>query len=457
MESVVPTPTSPSLQADTDKSPLPPPAAATSPAGKEVGKEVEKEKVKKKVRKRKFVGKSRKKKAGLSSSTAVGSYNASTTRASSVPPELASNPLLLQAIAVLPKNYNFEIVKTIWRLLRVEAKKVALQFPEGLQVYACVISDILQEFAHVETIVMGDVTYGACCVDDFTARALGCDFLVHYGHSCLVPVQSTAIGTLYVFVDIKIDVDHFTATVRHNFPSSTTRLALVATIQFAGSLQIAKETLSGFYPSLKVPQCKPLSPGEILGCTSPSIGEDEYDALVYLADGRFHLESIMISNPTLKAFKYDPYSKVFTREKYDFEKMKEMRKKSIEEAKLAKKVGIILGTLGRQGSPNVLGSLTALLESRGIDYFVVLLSEIFPAKLQLFQGVDAWIQVACPRLSIDWGYAFNTPLLTSYEAHVAYGEAHWAEDTYPMDFYAYAGGEWSVYHKKESKKSVAAV
>lgn len=32
---------------------------------------------------------------------------------------------------------------------------------------------------------MGDVTYGACCVDDYTALALGCDMLVHYGHSCL--------------------------------------------------------------------------------------------------------------------------------------------------------------------------------------------------------------------------------------------------------------------------------
>jgi len=32
---------------------------------------------------------------------------------------------------------------------------------------------------------MGDVTYGACCVDDFTARALNIDLLVHYGHSCL--------------------------------------------------------------------------------------------------------------------------------------------------------------------------------------------------------------------------------------------------------------------------------
>ena len=36
---------------------------------------------------------------------------------------------------------------------------------------------------------MSDVTYGACCVDDYSARALGCDFMVHYGHSCLGELQ----------------------------------------------------------------------------------------------------------------------------------------------------------------------------------------------------------------------------------------------------------------------------
>ncbi len=62
---------------------------------------------------------------------------------------------------------------------------VALQFPEGLLIFACTISDIVEKFCGVETLVMGDVTYGACCIDDFTAVALGCDFMVHYGHSCL--------------------------------------------------------------------------------------------------------------------------------------------------------------------------------------------------------------------------------------------------------------------------------
>jgi diphthamide biosynthesis enzyme Dph1/Dph2-like protein len=43
----------------------------------------------------------------------------------------------------------------------------------------------LRRFTSALTIIMGDVTYGACCVDDYTALALGCDMLIHYGHSCL--------------------------------------------------------------------------------------------------------------------------------------------------------------------------------------------------------------------------------------------------------------------------------
>ena len=69
---------------------------------------------------------------------------------------------------------------------------------------------------------MGDVTYGACCVDDFSAAALEANFLVHYGHSCLVPVDITSIPCLYVFVDITFDVQHLTDTIRCGLPEQPT-------------------------------------------------------------------------------------------------------------------------------------------------------------------------------------------------------------------------------------------
>lgn len=134
--------------------------------------------------------------------------------ATQIPKEILENADLNSSISVLPSNYNFEIHKTIWRAKQTEAKCIALQFPEGLLIFACTIADIVEQFTGAETIIMGDVTYGACCVDDYTARALGADLMVHYGHSCLVPIDTTSIKMLYVFVDIKIDNQHVIDTLR---------------------------------------------------------------------------------------------------------------------------------------------------------------------------------------------------------------------------------------------------
>ena len=51
----------------------------------------------------------------------------------------------------------------------------------------------------------------------------------------------------------------------------------------------------------------------------------------------------------------------------------------------------------------------------------------------MFDDVDAFVQVACPRLSIDWGYAFNKPLLTPYEAMVMLEKDTMGDEkVYPM-------------------------
>ncbi|KAJ3382294.1 Diphthamide biosynthesis protein 1 [Lobulomyces angularis] len=352
---------------------------------------------------------------------------------------------------------------------------VALQFPEGLLMFALTISDILEKYTSAETLVMGDVTYGACCIDDFTARALNCDFLVHYGHSCLVPVDITTIKTMYVFVDIKIDLNHFSSTLKKNFPlnskeGSKIKFALVSTIQFVASLHLSRELLETDF-ILTIPQAKPLSGGEILGCTAPKL-DDDVEYIIYLGDGRFHLEAIMVANPQIPAFRYDPYSLKFTSEKYDHNEMRSLRHRAVESAKSCKKWGLILGTLGRQGSNSVLEYIKNILLENNMTFTIILLSEIFPSKLSLFQDIDCYIQVACPRLSIDWGYAFEKPLLTPYEFSIVFGKSRLFDlkvvqkdkmttnhnavvlqeeiIDYPMDFYSRDSlGPWTPNHKQK--------
>ncbi|KAJ4271400.1 Diphthamide biosynthesis protein 1 [Fusarium torreyae] len=358
-----------------------------------------------------------------------------------VPKEILENPDLKAAISLLPANYNFEIPKTIHRIQTSNAKRVALQMPEGLLLFATTISDILTQFCpDIETLIMGDVTYGACCIDDYTARALGCDLLVHYAHSCLIPVDVTTIKTLYVFVDISIDATHLLASLERNFASGKT-IAVVGTIQFNATIHGVKSSLERGGFRVLVPQIAPLSKGEILGCTSPRLKEDDkIDLILYLGDGRFHLESIMIHNPSIPAYRYDPYSRKLTRETYGHQEMQSLRRTAIQSARTARKWGLILGALGRQGNPHTLGLIEKELKARGIPIVHLLLSEIFPGKLALMSDVECWVQVACPRLSIDWGYAFPRPLLTPYEALIALGEKQdWGDGVYPMDYYGKDG------------------
>ena len=103
--------------------------------------------------------------------------------------------------------------------------------------HAGIIADLIQTFCssdqcQVSCLILGDVTYGACCIDDLASKKLGCDFIVHYGHSCLVPIPEMTIkNVLYVFVEIGIDVLHLVETIAFNIQPSE-EIYLLGIIQF---------------------------------------------------------------------------------------------------------------------------------------------------------------------------------------------------------------------------------
>ena len=176
---------------------------------------------------------------------------------------------------------------------------------------------------------------------------------------------------------------------------------------------------------------------------------------------------------------------MLTLESYDQVGMRAARRQAIQAAAGARHWGLVLGTLGRQGNPRTAEMLQQRLAEAGSSVTTVLLSELSPAKLAAIQGVDAWVQVACPRLSIDWGEGFTKPTLTPFEAMVALGlvPGWWEQEEaegeaggcvsssssccdagackqkvgqYPMDYYARAGGDWnSSYHKPKQVPSKA--
>ncbi|XP_074603901.1 2-(3-amino-3-carboxypropyl)histidine synthase subunit 1-like [Brevipalpus obovatus] len=375
----------------------------------------------------------------------------------------------------LPGNYNFELPKVVWRIRSVAASRVALQFPEGLFIFSTVISSIIEQFTGAIVLIIGDVTYGACCVDDYLTSLAQCQLLVHFGHSCLLPPNSILDGirVMYVNVEVCFDYWHFIETFKLNFDSIKERkIAFCATVQFISSIQKVSRELNDQGYQTMVPQVRPLSRGEVLGCTAPSLDHDTH-CVVFVADGRFHLEAVMIANPWMETFyRYNPYDKQFTREFYDFEGMIQQRIKAIDKARHAVKrngtFAFVLGTLGRQGSPRVLNNLIRTFEEKApnCNYLTFLIPEIKPSMLKEFRDtVDVWVQTSCPRLSVDWGDEFfQYPLLNPYEFQlmIKYLDEpeidrkiflskltdNREELSYPTDFYSSSSaGNWTPIHR----------
>lgn len=387
----------------------------------------------------------------------------------------------------LPPNYNFEINKTLRTIKKYKCKIVTLQFPDGLLRYAPVIIDLITVYTDAICIILNDVVYGACCVDDSSIKS---DLLIHYGHSCLVPVTEMSCKVLYVFVDIQIDVEHLYNIIKKQFIEET-EISVIGTIQFNSSMnrlkmlcvkesnerckneitsyeknenevdrltcEISQNKSKNLNISNKknendfnnnftisklnnnteksqnctkvlIPQIKPLSKGEVLGCTSPKISSS---IIISIGDGRFHLESVMINNPTKTFYKYCPFNKVLTREFYNYTVLLTKRQHSIHKAMTESKTfGIILGSLGKQGNKTILNNIKNRLKNYKL--YIFMMEEITPRLLDRYPFIDSYVQISCPRLSTDWSDSFSKPLLSPFEVFYEGGD-------YKLDYYSNEG------------------
>lgn len=87
---------------------------------------------------RRFVG---------SKSATPSKAGASSVVANQIPADILEDAQLNAAIKQLPANYSFELHKTVHHIRKNGSKMVALQMPEGLQMFACAIADIIERCA----------------------------------------------------------------------------------------------------------------------------------------------------------------------------------------------------------------------------------------------------------------------------------------------------------------------
>jgi len=142
--------------------------------------------------------------------------------------------------------------------------------------------------------------------------------------------------------------------------------------------------------------------------------KEEVDANLFLGQSNFHAAGVAISTK-VKTYILDPYFNE-VRDVTNFaQKLEKKATLKIYNAMEAKVFGVIVGLKEGQFAKVTALKFKKELEERGKEVQLLALTDITSDRLKNFTGIDAFIQVACPRISTD--NEFDKPMLSTPQAN----------------------------------------
>ncbi len=290
--------------------------------------------------------------------------------------------------------------------------RILLQFPEGLKQEALRHAKELEGQGN-EVVVSATPTFGACDLAIDEAKNIGAEKIVHFGHAEFHRVD---FNVEYVPYQINADFSILDRAVEPLRQFKT--VGIVTTIQHIHQLdkvadffrQHGKEVVIG------KPYGFAKKPGQILGCDAGSAASvnGKVDALVYFGGGMFHpLGALLV---TTKPFLLiEPFQgTVEFIDKYREIYSKRSRGKILASVD-AKNIGILVTTKNGQNNMPMARILKAKAESAGLSAAILVSNTFDFGSINNMLEFDAFVNTACPRISIDDTDRLRKPLLSANE------------------------------------------
>jgi 2-(3-amino-3-carboxypropyl)histidine synthase len=321
------------------------------------------------------------------------------------------------------KGFDFEEQRIKKEILKLGAKCVLLQMPQGLKPQATVIAKIVEACGAV-AVISADPCYGACDIAVCEAEGLGVDLIVHFGHAKMV--RQSRIPTLYVETRANVSVD---AAVIQALPllNGYGRVGLATSVQHLETLKQVKQILTDLGKTVLIGNAGQLEyAGQVIGCnySNAKTVADQVDAFLFIGGGIFHALGIALgtSKPTIIADPYDNRAFSITDQA---QRLLKQRFANIQEAVNAKNLGVLVGLKPGQKHLERALWVKVLAEKNGREAFILAGRELTPEALLEFPNIDAFVNTACPRISLDTPGKFQKPILTVNEFMVICGEDSW--------------------------------
>jgi 2-(3-amino-3-carboxypropyl)histidine synthase len=303
----------------------------------------------------------------------------------------------------------------VFRLIKERKPKgIVVNAPGGLLRQTKDLMKRIESEYGIRCYLVGDTCFGICDTTDDDVAKLDADLALHIGHNAAVE----EIGEFTHLIDAKDDVK-FDVVIEKAIPifKQYKRIGLATFSQHLDELGPAKKQLEAAGLEVRLGKGNNLLlQSQTFGCDFSTIYpmSKEVDAFCYLGESEFHAVGVALATgkPT---YLLDPYLE----EVRDMKEEAAIRRKrailTVYKALDAQVFGVITGLKEGQKMLGRTSWITKRLEMNGRKVVQLAMRDITPDRLAPHREIEAFIQTACPRISID-GFTFDRPILSIPQA-----------------------------------------
>jgi diphthamide biosynthesis protein 2 len=273
--------------------------------------------------------------------------------------------------------------------------------------------------------ILGDTSYGACCVDEVAAEHVDAEVVVHYGRACLSP--TARLPVIYVYTSKPLDLDYAVQTFKQTYPDQTTKVCIMADIPYGHHIltlaqKLKEEGYTNFFATEIVHDPSSLLPNRTL---PPEVKEDpeqlkEYSlfhistpptSLLLILTSRVNRIHILPATTSPPAPLPEKSTQPLLRRRYAL----------LTRLATVPVFGILINTLSVRNYMGALKHCQDLIARAGKKSYVFVVGKVNAAKVANFAEVGGWVVIGCWESSLVEGPDFWKPVITPFELEVALG------------------------------------
>lgn len=291
---------------------------------------------------------------------------------------------------------------------------VALNGAEALIPKLQDAADHISERFGIEAYIIGDTCWGSCDLNTHAADMLGADILFSVGHTVALETFGDKVVMINAFDDVSFDkvARKFAADMKGKLNA----ISLLTDSQHLEQVEGTKKIFEDLGYKVIIGRGKgQLRDAQVFGCEFyPAWNvQKQVEAYVFLGQSQFHAASVAMSTekPT---FMLDPYFEEYTQVNEFAQGLQKRAILGIYNAVDANTIGLVIGLKEGQFAHVRALELKEEFEKLGRKVQLIALTEITDDRTQIFKNIDAFVQVACPRIATD--NHFSKPMLSVPQA-----------------------------------------